>query len=394
MLPSRFRRMIAPALRTLLLTLLAIGPAMAQGQQPPNREFTVQNETDLILRELYVAPPNAADRGPDRLGADTVAPGANFRVRLGRTRDCVFDVTAIYGDGTEEARRRVDLCRNQRVVFGDPGLPTLDVTVANRSRMVLRELYASARGPSAWGPDRLGATVIEADSEFRMRLRSRDCVFDVRAVYEDDREEVKERVDLCANRAITFDRSTLPRPPSRTLVFLNRHVSTVQEVYVSASTESDWGPDRLGTTTLPVGGESTTAVEGECEMDIRVVFPNGGAEERREVDICANPRIVLRPGWVAMEELDDGSAATSSTGATRVRNAGRLPVVEIYAAPPGAPRGEDRLGADILPIGESVEVGPPDANACAADLVVVFRDGREVSRLGVDLCSGEEIEVR
>ena len=36
----------------------------------------------------------------------------------------------------------------------------------------------------------------------------------------------------------------------------------------------------------------------------------------------------------------------------------------------------------------------PDPDACAADLVAVFRNGREVTRPGVDLCAGEEIEVR
>ena len=61
---------------------------------------------------------------------------------------------------------------------------------------------------------------------------------------------------------------------------------------------------------------------------------------------------------------------------------------------PGGPRGEDRLGTQILPIGDILELPPPDANACAADVVAVFRDGREVTRTGIDLCAGEEIEVR
>ncbi|MGG5809787.1 hypothetical protein [Falsiroseomonas sp. CW058] len=410
--PFRAFRPPAPLLLAWLVAGLALAglpaaPALAQQGQPPNREFTVQNETDLTLRELYAAPPNATDRGPDRLGADTVAPGANFRVRLGRLRDCTLDVTAVYQDGSEEVRRRVDICRNQRLVFGDPSVPVLEVTVANRSQVMLRELYAAragaaARGPGDWGPDRLGAAVIDANAEFRMRIRSRDCVFDIRAVYADDREEVRERADLCVDRSIAFDRSTIPAPPRHPLLLVNRHLATVQEIYVSASTESDWGPDRLRASPLPVGDEAATEVEGACEVDIRIVFPNGGAEERREVDICASDRIVLRPAWVLAERLGDegavpappGEAGLPLSATLRIRNAGRLPIVEIYAAPPGAPRGEDRLGTDILPAGDTFEIGPPDADACAADLVAVFRDGREVTRAGVDLCSGEEIEIR
>jgi hypothetical protein len=397
-----------PLLAALALALAALvaPPLAAQQPQPPNREFNLQNETDLTLRELYVAPPNAPERGPDRLGADTVAPGSAYRVRLGRTRDCVFDVTAVWQDGSEEVRRRVDVCRTPRLVLGDPSAPILEIAVANRSPVVLRELYAiraagddAAPSTGEWGPDRLGAAVIDPGAEFRLRLRSRECLFDLRAVYADDREEVRRRQDLCANRAVAFDRSGVPRLPRRSLVLLNRHLATVQEVYVSPSTESDWGPDRLGQALLAVGSDTTAELEGGCEVDIRVIFPNGGAEERREVDICETIRIVLRPGWVIAERLDEEGPVppmerVAASGGLRLRNAGPLPIVEVYAAPPGAPRGEDRLGADILPIGETLEVGPPDADACAADLVVVFRDGREITRSGVDLCMGEEIEVR
>jgi hypothetical protein len=399
---SPFRAVRTPALAGLavLAGLLLAGPAPAQQPQPPNRDVTVQNETDMVLRELYLAAPGAAERGPDRLGAETVSPGANLRIRLGRTRDCAFDVTAVYADGSEEVRRRVDICRTPRLVLGDPSIPWREVAVANRSSVLLRELYARPRGPAAWGPDRLGAEVIDPGAEFRLRLRSRDCVFDLRAVYGDEREEVKERQDLCANRSIAFDRSGIPRGPRRSATLANRHLATVQEIYVSSSAESDWGPDRLGSRTLPIGEDSTAEWEGACEVDIRIVFPNGGAEERRELDACENPRIVLRPGWVLATEVGEEGpvpspeAERTAPGGLRLRNAGPLPIIEVYAAPPGAPRGEDRLGADILPIGETLEVTPPDANACAADLVVVFRDGREVTRPGVDLCTGEEIEVR
>jgi hypothetical protein len=384
--------------------LTAGDPASAQ-QPPPNRDVTVQNETDLNLRELYIAPPGAPDRGPDRLGTEVVAPGTTFRARLGRTRDCVFSVVAVYQDGSEEARPRVDICRNPRLVLGDPAMPTLEVAVTNGSGVMLRELYAvrspaegAPRADGRWGPDRLGASVVEAGGSFAMRLRTRDCVFDLRAVYGDDREEVKERADLCQARAVTFDRSGIPRPPTRSVVLANRHLATVQEVYLSASTEADWGPDRLGAATLPPGREATVEMEGGCEADLRIVFPNGGAEERREVDVCETPRIVLRPGWVVAERLEEEGAVPAPAGlspgaALRLRNAGRLPVVEIYTARPGGERGEDRLGADTLPVGEAIELEAPDANACAADLVVVFRDGSEVTRPGVDLCAGEEIEV-
>ena len=383
--------------------LLHAVPAWAQQAQAPMREVTVQNETDMPIQELYLGAPGAQDRGPDRLGGEAVAMGTGRRIRLGRIRDCVFDVTVTYDGGREEQRPRVDLCRNQRLVFGDPSLPTRQVAVTNGSRVALRELYA-ARGRTSeaegWGPDRLGDSVIDPGGRFTLRLRARECGFDLRAVYGDNREEVRRDLDLCRLGAVTFDRSGVPPLPVRGVVLANRHVAAVQEVYLSASTDADWGPDRLGDVALHVGDDASVQMEGGCEADLRIVFPNGGAEERRGVDLCETTRIVLRPGWVVAERLDEeGPVAPepvpqASAGVLRLRNAGRLPIIEVYTGRPGGPRGEDRLGADTLPVGSLIELEPPDPDACAADLVAVFRNGREVTRPDIDLCSGEEIELR
>jgi hypothetical protein len=192
-----------------------------------------------------------------------------------------------------------------------------------------------------------------------------------------------------------------PAPPeTRNIVLANRHLATVEEVYFSASTDPDWGPDRLGAAVLEVGEDTTVAMRGGCEADLRIVFATGGAEERRAIDVCETTRIVLRPGWTVAAELDEeGTVAPpsepgASATALRLRNAGALPIVEIYTGPPGGARGEDRLGADTLPIGASLDIEPADPDACTVDLVIVFRDGREVVQRGVDLCAGEEMDVR
>lgn len=194
--------------------------------------------------------------------------------------------------------------------------------------------------------------------------------------------------------------AALPRAETaaRSLQLANRHLAPVREVHLVPAGGSEWGPGRLGAQALDMGEEAVVGMKGGCAADLRIVFEGGAAEERRGLDLCATPRVVLRPGWVLAERLDEDGAATVTlpepAGVLRLRNGGTLPIVEIYADPPGAPRGEDRLGADILPIGAEIEIGPEDAQACAVDLTVVFRDGREVTRRGVDLCGEEEIELR
>ena len=70
----------------------------------PLREATIRNETDTTLYQVFAMPPGTEGRGPDRLGENVIEPGRELRIRLGRTRDCVFDVTAVFEDGEETTR--------------------------------------------------------------------------------------------------------------------------------------------------------------------------------------------------------------------------------------------------------------------------------------------------
>lgn len=364
----------------------------------PLREATIRNETDAELLQLFAAPPGAAERGPDRLGENVVPAGREFRIRLGRTRECVFDVTAVFEDGEQETARAVNLCRQDRVVFGDPDAPRREAVVANASDRTIREFYASARAPAVWGPDRLREEVLAPGASFTLRLRGAACLWDLRAVYEDDGQETKQAVDLCATREVAFDGSGAPRPPERRVTLVNRHGATVQEVYLSGAMAEEWGPDLLGEEVLPRGARREVGARlRECEADLRIVFDERrAAEERAGVNLCQTAVIVLRPGWTLAERLDEGEAPDTGPrpGSVRLRNAGAVPVVELYADPPGAPRGADRLGRTVLGVGESLDFAPPEEAGCLADLTAVFRDGRDVSLPRTDLCAGVEVVLQ
>jgi hypothetical protein len=63
---------------------------------------------------------------------------------------------------------------------------------------------------------------------------------------------------------------------------------TVREVYVSSSNDGGWGPDRLGAEVLQPGGRMVIRLPtGQCVNDLRVVFTDGRAQERRQVNTCA-----------------------------------------------------------------------------------------------------------
>lgn len=401
----------------------------------PRREVDVVNESDLELRELYLFPPGAGDPGRDRLGTSTVPAGETFKLRLrgDAMRECVWDVRGVFADETEEKRSRVDICRTPRIAFGDPDLPVRETPVLNRARRTLRELYAAPAAPEgplpadhAWGPDRLGSAVVSPRESFRLRVRARGCAFDLRGVYDDDTSEVQRNVDLCVVQGVVLgERATADAQP-RKVTLLNRHARTIQQAYLSPTESRDWGDDVLGNGVLAPGGTVEAQAISGCRADLRIVFDSGAAEERREVDICAQPVVTLRPGWTvgdlgAPEAATPPPAVTPAPPATlraaapptappagapgpagrqvRLRNAAAVPVVELYLAPPGsAARGPDRLGNAVIAAGETLAIAPPAelpaAAPCRADVFAVFRDGREVPLPGRDLCTGEELVLQ
>jgi hypothetical protein len=380
---------------------LCRGGRIAFADTGPVREVTVANRSDRALRELYLAPAGgrpgrARDWGADRLGSSMVAAGEEFRLRLRNMAGCSVDLRAVYDDGEEEVRERQDICRTPRLAFGDPNMPVREVTVSNRGRRVVRELYARAAGREEWGADRLGAETLDPRGDFRLRLRGQGCRFDLRAIFDNDREEVQRGLDLCEQHAVGFGAPVIGEGGSRRLTLVNGFSRTVQEVYLSPADSDEWGEDALGEQVIAPGARLAVAMEGGCQADLRIVFDNSSAEERRDIDICTYGTISLRPGWTVDElAAPEAGAKDPQPGSIRLRNTGGLPVVELYADPPGGKRGEDRLGHTVLGAGEAMDFAPPEGpGACMVDLTAVFRDGRELALPGTDLCAGREVVLQ
>ena len=67
----------------------------------------------------------------------------------------------------------------------------------------------------------------------------------------------------------------------------NRSNTTIMEVYVSSSQDSNWGQDLLGSNVLPAGQTFIVRLpNGQCVNDIKVVLEGGRAIERRQINTC------------------------------------------------------------------------------------------------------------
>lgn len=183
-----------------------------------------------------------------------------------------------------------------------------EVTVTNRSDLAITEIYVSPSSTDAWGDDRLGETMLEPRKSVRLRLgRLRDCGFDMLVIYEDASREERNMLNLCRTRQVTVDARArmlpqLPPAPPRNVVLANQSSRPIQQVFISAADAAAWGDDLLKQS-ISVGERGAVLWRGGCNVDIRVVFENRAAEERRGIDLCSRAGLSIEPGWTTSDEV-------------------------------------------------------------------------------------------
>jgi len=195
---------------------------------------------------------------------------------------------------------------------GDPSF-----SLVNRSGRLIFEVYASLATDQDWGRDRLGDKALPNGRAFTLRLPQGPCIWDLRVVYERSGgpSEDKRSINLCTVTEVVFEGRQMgqapapqqrpqPAPPQRggpagptgnpSFHLVNQSRITVMEAYVSLSTEQEWGPDRLGNDTVAPGRNFAIRLpEGPCLHDVRFVYENGQADERRRVNLCDVTNLIL-----------------------------------------------------------------------------------------------------
>ncbi len=182
--------------------------------------------------------------------------------------------------------------------------------------------------------------------------------------------------------------------PSFNLV--NRSGQTINEVYVSPSSEQFWGRDWLGADVLPNGRSLPIrlAPSAGCQQDIRVVYADSRSEERRGVNTCGVVQVVFgnapapaTPGPTPAPAPAVGAApgADSRNPSFNLVNQGRGAIREVYVSSVRDTNwGAQRLPRPINP-GEYLAVRLAEDD-CVNDVRVIWQDGRTEDRRQVDTC--------
>ena len=184
----------------------------------------------------------------------------------------------------------------------NPSFPNPSFNVVNRASTPIRQVFATPAGVTTWGRDRIGDRPIPPGQTAPIRLPADGtCVYDIRVIYANGQAEERRNLNTCDVDNVIFPtaggrsatpptrqqagRQQAPDDPSFRLV--NRGRSAVNELYASAEDEDSWGEDRLGEETVAPGSARLVRLpNGQCLYDVRIVYANGEATEKRHVNLC------------------------------------------------------------------------------------------------------------
>jgi len=182
--------------------------------------------------------------------------------------------------------------------------------LVNNTGDTIQTANVSASRLSNWGPDILGNGVLPSGNRVYVTPNFGDCILDVRVTYASGREETRMGLNACSINTIAFGGAgtgttaaagtgatiAAPRGGDPSFNFVNRSGQTIRELYISLSSQSSWGSDRLGTDVMSPGASVYIRLPGggSCAADIRVVYANGSAAERRGVETCSRTDVIWR----------------------------------------------------------------------------------------------------
>ncbi len=175
--------------------------------------------------------------------------------------------------------------------------------------------------------------------------------------------------------------------PNPSFNLVNRGSAAIKEFFATPAGRPNWGRDRLEGKGLAPGVKVAIRLpaDGNCIYDLRAVFADGRAEDRRGLNTCSAEDI-------AVGEATPAAAAAKSF---RLFNRGTVPITEIAARPQGGEKwATNRLPTGPIPPGGDRSLALPPGGQCVFDLRVTFEGGKTREKAAADLCKSPEQGVQ
>ena len=165
------------------------------------------------------------------------------------------------------------------------------VVITNNSNRDIFYLYVSPESSGDWEEDVLDEDVLLAGEEITINLYGYDeCLFDIKAVYDNDEEEIRWDVNVCMEDVEFGGTSSSGANEIDGLyvtVYNNASVD-IWYLYISPQSSDSWEEDVLDEDVLLAGDDFTVDLVGydECIWDFKAVFSDDEEVELYEVNVC------------------------------------------------------------------------------------------------------------
>ncbi len=292
---------------------------------------------------------------------------------------------------------------------GDAAPATLVLT--NRSDRTIDQLYVAAPNAEQWGDDRLqGGSVPPGEHVSVVISRDAGCSVDVQVVYRDATVEERHGVAICGTANVAFDGSGAALPTAEgdigahDLALVNHAGRPIEQLFIAGANADQWGENLLAKGAVAVGDDQRVSFQGSCVADLRIVYNNRSAEERRDVDLCASGLLVISPGWTTADPRPDATIAARSGAqpvlvqTLTVTNHATAAVTELRLVADGAAAdnavAHDLLGGQRLSQGGHVILPFVRGKSCRFTARITYAGDRPTRELaGLDLCRSSAIDL-
>ncbi|MBN2555495.1 MAG: hypothetical protein JXA97_06100 [Anaerolineales bacterium] len=253
----------------------------------------VSNDSGVEICWMYISPTSSELWGNDWLGEETLEPGGTILFYLNQDQydiqvvDCNEDTIAI------EAGFPIQGMGISYSVEAVPG-PSEDgdatLVIQNPLSIDICWLYIAPSSVDVWGPNRLGADILQAGDQISFSIASGE--WDVQAVDCQDTVIDARPLSIEQGGETTWALSAPAVPNSggdSSLQVVNETGVDICWILISPSTASVWGEDWLGTAILYSGEATTFSLDAglwdmiayDCDQNIvaeeyQITIPAGG----------------------------------------------------------------------------------------------------------------------
>jgi len=164
------------------------------------------------------------------------------------------------------------------------------VVITNYSDRDIFYLYVSPESSGDWEEDVLGDDVLLAGDYIKINLYGYDeCMFDIKAVYDNDEEEISWDVNVCIDDVEFYGVGNDDVIDGLYVNIYNETSVDIWYLYMSPQSSDSWEEDVLGENDiLPAWDELSVDLDGynECMWDFKAVFADDEEVELYEVNVC------------------------------------------------------------------------------------------------------------